>query len=272
MSNPALAAAYIDLLKKTLNASIFEQSRWQPVEASALRGHIGKSALKLLNSKGFTVMNPTHYSREDVEEGKTWTNLGFTMVSLKRLDNVQACVEDVLAKNIPGDLVETGIWKGGVTILMRALLQAHGDANRLVWAADSFEGLPVPTDDQDGADLSKVEALKISLERVQDHFQRFGLLDDRVKFLKGWFADTLPTAPIERISVLRLDGDLYSSTMDVLKNLYHKVSPGGYVIVDDYYSWPGCQRAVQEYMAEHGHTPEIRPVDWTCCYWQLPAA
>jgi O-methyltransferase len=272
MSDPVLAATYLDLLKKTLNASLFEQSRWHPAEAGQLRGYLRRSALKILTDKGFVVMNPRRYSLEDVEEGKTWTNLGFTMVSLKRLDNVQACVEDVLAKGVPGDLVETGIWKGGVTILMRAILKAHGDADRLVWAADSFEGLPVPKDDQDGADLSKVDALKISLERVQDHFRRFNMLDDRVRFLKGWFADTLPTAPIEKIAVLRLDGDLYSSTMDALQNLYHKVSPGGYVIVDDYYSWPGCQRAVQEYLAAHGHTPDIKPVDWTCCYWQVPAA
>jgi O-methyltransferase len=154
---------------------------------------------------------------------------------------------------------------------MRALVKVHGDTNRLVWAADSFEGLPVPKDDQDGEDLSDVQELKISLERVQDNFRRFNLLDDRVRFLKGWFADTLPVAPIDKISVLRLDGDLYSSTMDVLQALYHKVSVGGYVIVDDYYSWPGCQRAVQEYLAAHHLKVDIRQVDWTCCYWQVTA-
>jgi len=272
MSDTANAAAYLDLLKKTLSASIFDQSRWHPAELGEVRGRIGRYALKWLTDKGYAVMNPVRHSRDEVEEGKIWTNLGFTMVGLKRLDNVQACVEDVLAKGVPGDLVETGVWKGGVTILMRAVLKAHGDKDRLVWAADSFEGLPVPKDDQDGHDLSKVEVLKISLERVQEHFRRFGLLDDRVRFLKGWFADTLPNAPIDRISVLRLDGDLYSSTMDALTNLYPKVSPGGYVIVDDYYSWPSCHRAVTEYLAAHGHTPEIRPVDWTCCYWQVPEA
>ena len=269
MSNREIEKAYIDLLKKALNASIYEQSRWHRALEKDVRGHLAKAAFKLLTSKGLMVVNPNRYSSQDVEEGKTWTDLGFTMVSEKRLDNVQACVEDVLARDIPGDLVETGVWKGGVTILMRALLKVHGDKNRLVWAADSFEGLPVPKDDQDGDDLSEVEELKISIERVQDHFRRFNLLDDRVRFLKGWFADTLPGAPIDKISVLRLDGDLYSSTMDVLQAVYHKVSVGGYVIVDDYYSWPGCQRAVQEYLAAHGLKVEIRPVDWTCCYWQV---
>ena len=271
MSNREIEQAYIDLLKKALNASVYEQSRWQRTQEKDIRGHLAKSAFKLLANKGLIVVNPSRYSSHDVAEGKTWTDLGFTMVSEKRLDNVQACVEDVLARDIPGDLVETGVWKGGVTILMRALLKVHCDTNRLVWAADSFEGLPVPKDDQDGEDLSDVQELKISLERVQDNFRRFNLLDDRVRFLKGWFADTLPGAPIDKISVLRLDGDLYSSTMDVLQALYHKVSVGGYVIVDDYYSWPGCQRAVQEYLAAHHLEVDIRQVDWTCCYWQVTA-
>jgi O-methyltransferase len=269
MPEAQIAAAYLDLLKNSLNGSIFDMSRWRHSTPDEVRGKLGKAAHKLMTDKGFKVMHPNGFTREDVEEGKTWTDLGFTMVGHKRLDNVQACVEDVLKRKVPGDLVETGIWKGGVTILMRALLMVHDDRERVVWGADSFEGLPVPIDDQDGDDLSAVEELKISLERVQDHFRRYNLLDDRVRFLKGWFSDTLPTAPIERIAVLRLDGDLYSSTMDVMKSLYHKVSPGGYVIVDDYYSWPGCRRAVQEYLAENNLAPEIKAVDWTCCYWQV---
>lgn len=270
MTDKILTKAYIDLLKKALNASIYDQSRWKKVEKGDVRGHLGKAASNLLASKGLITINPKRYSREDVSEGKTWTDLGFTMVGQKRMDNVQACVEDILARNVPGDLVETGVWKGGVTILMRGLLMANGDEQRNVWAADSFEGLPVPVDAEDGDDLSEVEELKISLERVQDHFRRFDLLDDRVRFLKGWFADTLPDAPIGKISLLRLDGDLYSSTMDVMKALYHKVSPGGYVIVDDYYSWPGCKRAVHEYLEMQGLSVEIKPVDWTCCFWQVP--
>jgi O-methyltransferase len=105
---------------------------------------------------------------------------------------------------------------------------------------------------------------------VQDHFRRFNLLDDRVRFLQGWFADTLPGAPIERIAVLRLDGDLYSSTMDALQNLYHKVSPGGYVIADDYYSWDSCRRAIHDFLDARGETVEVLKVDWTGAYWQVP--
>lgn len=268
MVQDALVGEYLDLLKKALTASIYDQSRWMPVKRT--RSKLKSWMIAFLGKRGFAVLNRSGYTSKDVFDGRIWTDLGFTMVGMHRLDNVQTCVEDVLRRNVPGDLVETGVWKGGVTIFMRALLKVHGDEERLIWAADSFDGLPVPKDKDDGADLSDVAELKISLERVQDHFRRFNLLDDRVRFLKGWFADTLPTAPIKAISVLRLDGDLYSSTMDALQSLYAKVSPGGYVIVDDYYSWESCKRAVHDFLDARGEKVDIRAVDWTGAYWQVP--
>src|SRR5205814_6734396 len=154
--------------------------------------------------------------------------IGYTMVGHRRLENIQMCVEDVLRNQVPGDLIETGVWRGGASIFMRAVLKAYGVTDRKVWLADSFEGLPVPKDENDGQDLSQVDYLKVSVEQVQANFARFGLLDDQVKFLKGWFSDTLPNRPVERLAILRLDGDLYSSTMDALRALYDRVSRGGY--------------------------------------------
>lgn len=270
MTDKALIEDYLDLMKKVLTASIFDQSRLSMSRGGGSR--LAQSVLRTISKFGYAVVKPNAYTGEEVEEGKVWTNLGFTMVGMQRLNNVQFCVEDVLRRDVPGDLVETGVWKGGVTIFMRALLKAYGDKERLVWAADSFEGLPVPKDSADGSNLSNVAELKISLEQVQDHFRRFNMLDERVRFLKGWFADTLPTAPIERISVLRLDGDLYSSTMDALQNLYAKVSPGGYVIADDYYSWESCKRAVHDFLDARGEKVEIRKVDWTGAFWQVPGS
>ncbi len=138
----------------------------------------------------------------------------------------------------------------GTTILMRAILKTHGITDVAVWCADSFEGMPKPTSTdlkaQAESDFSDRDYLAVSLRlRSRRDFERFGLLDGQVKFLKGWFRDTLPTAPIQRIALLRMDGDLYSSTMDALKYLYPKVSPGGYVIVDDYNSWAACRQAAR---------------------------
>jgi hypothetical protein len=198
-----------------------------------------------------------------------------TMVGMLRLDNVQECVVDALRNGVQGDLVETGVWRGGATILMRAILKAYGDADRTVWAADSFAGLPVPDTENYPADAgydistsAGFEELAVSVEQVQANFARYGLLDDQVRFLVGWFRDTLPSAPIERIAVLRLDGDLYESTMDALNALYPKLSVGGYLIVDDYLSWPPCKQAVDDYRAKHGITEPIREIDWTGVYWQ----
>ena len=131
------------------------------------------------------------------------------MVGRARLENVEECVSTVLADGVPGDLVECGVWRGGVTILMRGMLAAYGITDRTVWVADSFEGLPPPESPQDKLDLSQelCPELAVTRERVSASFERFGLLDDQVRFLPGWFKDTLPRAPIERMAVLRLDGD-----------------------------------------------------------------
>ncbi len=103
---------------------------------------------------------------------------------------------------------------------------------------------------------------------MQDNFRRYGLLDDQVRFLKGWFRDTLPDAPIERLAVLRLDGDLYESTIQALECLYDRLSAGGYVIVDDYGNVAGCRQAVHDFRAQRGINDPIRPIDWAGVYWR----
>jgi len=105
---------------------------------------------------------------------------------------------------------------------------------------------------------------------VRANFERYGLLDDRVEFLEGWFKDTLPDAPIQGIAVLRIDGDMYQSTFEVLTYLYPRLARGGYVIVDDYSALPNCQAAVDDYRRAHAIDSEIQCVDWTGVYWQKP--
>jgi hypothetical protein len=166
-----------------------------------------------------------------------------SMLPLARFDNLQACIADVLTSNIPGDFIETGVWRGGATIFMRAMLKAIGITDRIVWVADSFEGLPEPDADKfpieakthQGAVMTKVyNHFAAGLDEVQSNFTAYGVLDKQVRFLKGWFKDTLPTAPIGALAIMRLDGDYYESTMDALTNLYDKLSVGGYAIIDDY--------------------------------------
>ena len=152
------------------------------------------------------------------------------------------------------------------------MLKAHGISGRKVWVADSFQGLPQPKPEQFPQDAGDVhhtyENLKISQEFVRRNFERYGLLDEQVEFLPGWFQDTLPGAPVERIAVARLDGDMYESTIVALEALYDKVSPGGYIIIDDYNCVPGCQAAVDDFRKARGIREELRTVDWACSFWR----
>lgn len=204
-------------------------------------------------------------------ELRNMTELAHTMIGRKRLDNIQSCVETVLGDGIKGDFIETGIWRGGACIFAQGILMAHGATDRTVWAADSFEGVPPPTLPEDqGFDLSRnvFPILAVSLEEVRDLFLRYGLLGENVKFLKGWFKDTLPQAPIEQLAILRLDGDLYESTMDALVPLYDKVARGGFVIVDDYNSCPPCKHAVDDFRSRRGILEPMQTVDLQCVYWR----
>ncbi|MFJ9520140.1 TylF/MycF/NovP-related O-methyltransferase [Kitasatospora sp. NPDC101801] len=215
------------------------------------------------------------YRTELRSSGLDLPTTAHTMVGLKRLDNVQACVERVLADGVPGDLIETGVWRGGVCILMRAVLAAHGVRDRRVWVADSFEGVPVVHSESHPLDremeLHRINGvLKVTREEVAENFARYGLLDDQVRFLEGWFEQTLPSAPIGALAVLRLDGDLYESTTDALTHLYPKLSVGGFVIVDDYNIEP-CRQAVTDFRARHGIREPILPVDTCGVHWRRAA-
>ena len=205
-------------------------------------------------------------------QGRDWPSRAMTMIGRKRLDNPQLLGEDVIARGVPGDFIETGAWRGGATIFMRAVHKAHGVTDRVVWVADSFEGLPAPNPEKypadAGFDISEFELMAVPIEEVKRNFQRYGLLDEQVRFLKGWFKDTLPGAPIEQLAILRLDGDLYESTMDALVPLYPKLSTGGYVIVDDYGALAPCRKAIHDYRERHGISAPMKRIDWAGVYWQ----
>lgn len=177
----------------------------------------------------------------------------YTYVPGKAINTLRSAMEEVQKNNIPGDFVEVGVWRGGIPMFMKAFLKAHGDHTRKVWVVDSFAGWPPATNDPDAlvCNNESVPWIVVPLEEVQDNFRRHGLLDDQVVFLKGWVKDTMPTAPIEQIAVLRIDVDLYEPTRDVLEALYPKLAVGGYVIIDDYFCFPGCDRAVDEYRKKH---------------------
>jgi O-methyltransferase len=154
---------------------------------------------------------------------------------------------------------------------MRGILKAHGDTGRTVWVADSFQGLPPPNPalyPDDAGDIHHtIDNLKISEENVKENFKAYGLLDEQVKFLKGWFKDTLPSAPIEKLAVLRLDGDMYESTIDAFSALYDKLSLGGFVIVDDY-CIESCRKAVHDFREYKKIEDRMMDIDGSGVFWK----
>ena len=264
---------YLDLLKKCLTRTIAAETfsaaepwfgfiRWWFIPVQMF-----------LWARGWTVVKHQKVDLKARSEGRDWPADAETMIGLKRLDNLQFCIERILQDDVPGDLIETGVWRGGATIFMRGVLKAHGDTTRLVWAADSFQGLPkaqpgVWRDDERGRLSEFGTTLAVPLEQVRANFERYGLFDGQVRFLPGWFRDTLPAAPIKRLALIRMDGDMYESTMDALRALYPKLSIGGYCIIDDYYTHSGARQAVTDYRQENGITEPIDRVDWASAFWQ----
>jgi hypothetical protein len=194
----------------------------------------------------------------------------YSMIGVPRMRNIRALIEKALEEDIPGDVMECGVWRGGATVFMRGVLAAHGIHDRNVWVADAFAGLPAANPDQplDVAEWGRRKGFfRATQDEVVAAFTTFGLLDERVRFVLGWFQDSLPTAPIEQLAVLRIDADLYDSTASVLRNLYAKVAPGGFIIVDDYY-FASCRQAVSDFLAEHDPDVEIHFADWTAVWWR----
>jgi O-methyltransferase len=266
---------YLDLMKQCLTRSLFPESLRRPLVSPGLRSNpITWTLYSLCHPLLAALDLELSWRCRPVQraEGKDWPEDAETMIGMARLDNIQECVTDVLRNGVPGDLIETGVWRGGACIFMRAILKAYGERHRTVWVADSFQGLPKPDGryPQDAADRhwQYSESLGVSLDQVKSNFRRYGLLDDQVKFLEGWFRDTLPNAPIRQISVLRLDGDMYASTMDALESLYPKLSAGGHCIIDDYGAVPACKQAVDDFRGKHAIQASLRQIDWTGVSWQ----
>ena len=268
-----LSSLYLDLLQKILTRTLAPDGcvPGGRIPRTMITGVRDPEIAKLLAREDLEVVLRTRHDPAARAEGRDWPLEADTMIGDRRMDNLRACVTDVVRNGVPGDLMETGVWRGGATIFMRAILKVLGDTERCVWVADSFQGLPKPDAERYPADrdchMWTHRVLAVSEAQVRANFAKYGLLDDQVRFLPGWFRDTLPTAPVQRLAVLRLDGDLYESTILALRSLYPKLSPGGYLIVDDY-SLAFCKAAVEDYRAEQNLTEEIIAIDYSGVYWK----
>jgi len=192
------------------------------------------------------------------------------MIGLKALNNIEYCINQINKYNIDGDFIEAGVWRGGATIFMKALSDIF-NMNRKVWVADAFEKTFPKSEyeiDDDVVWQSSWNPLKVTLSEVIENFKKYNVLDENVKFLKGWFKDTLVTSEIEKLSLLRLDGDMYSSTIQTLDALYFKLEVGGFIIIDDYNALNESKTAVDDFRKKNNITEEILKVNWACVYWK----
>lgn len=251
----SLRAAYLDVLKLCLCGlgGTSTTSVWRDTHGSVMSRELKGADLQIRAL------------------GVDWPLQGLTMIGLNRLDDLQSCVEAVVREGIEGDLIEAGTWRGGASILMRATLNALGAAERCVWVADSFEGFPAPKDHPGTKELAVVGFLAVPLDDVKASFARFGC-QDGVRFVPGFFEETMPGLTDQRWSVVRLDGDSYEATWMTLQSLYPDLSVGGYLIVDDYGALEECQQAVDGFRRHHGITEPLEQVDWTCVRWRRRSA
>ncbi len=210
--------------------------------------------------------------RRVARPGRDRRSPAHTMVGILRLENLRDLSERVIALGVPGDLIETGVWRGGCCILMRGVLAANSIRDRKVYVADSFEGLPPPDLDHFPQDrnltLHMVPELAVGIEEVKSNFARYGLLDAQVVFVKGFFSETLPALDAGPFALVRLDGDMYESTYVALNSLYPKLSIGGFVIVDDYGAVEQCRDAVTDFRTKFGIEDAIQQIDATGVWWQ----
>jgi hypothetical protein len=206
------------------------------------------------------------------DAGLDWPQQALTMIGRIRLRSLRECCEYVLRQQIPGDFVETGVWRGGACIMMAAVLAAHECNDRRIWGFDSFEGLPPPNEalypGDCGDQLHRFPQLAVSLEEVTENFRRVGLFSDQIRLVKGWFKDTVKAAPIERIAILRLDGDLYESTIQVLEGFYSRLSPGGICIIDDFGAMPSCRAAVLDFRRDAQISEHLVEIDGKGVLWR----
>jgi O-methyltransferase len=267
---------YMDLVISTVRGQspVPELQNIKVDRSDMAKKHISKLREKFKNRSGNLLIDAALSFGQGFLT-KSWNKLSppaLTMCGDASIAQLREALETIEKENIKGDLIETGVWRGGLPIIMRAYLHSIDNKDRKVYIADSFSGLPL--DVQDSKDkaanllLEPLNGLSTSRKLVEDSLNYFGLNDEQVVFLEGWFKDTLPNLPDSPLAIARLDGDYYESTMDAMKHLYPKLSVGGYLIVDDYNLPLGCKQAIDEYREEFEITTPLIKINKQAVYWR----
>ena len=198
-----------------------------------------------------------------------------TYTSVERMQPLWESVRHVVRRGIPGAIVECGVWRGGSAVLCARALQGEGVTDRDLYLYDTYEGMVEPTDkdvnhkgetahskwERDQADDHN-EWCYAALDVVRANMARTGYPAERIHYVEGKVEDTIPGVAPEQVALLRLDTDLYESTLHELQHLWPRLSPGGILIIDDYGHWEGSREATDEYFADRDDAPLLVRVDY----------
>jgi O-methyltransferase len=201
----------------------------------------------------------------------------FTMTSIERVSALCEAVRYVTVNDIPGAIVECGVWRGGSMMAAALTLISQGDVSRHLYLFDTFEGMTTPTEDdvsyagEHGAnfmdnakpDGSGSDFCRASIEDVANSIGSVGYPADKIHLIKGRVEDTLPEHAPDRIAILRLDTDWYESTRHELIHLYPRLVTRGVLIIDDYGHWQGARKAVDEFIRDNRHPLLLNRIDYT---------
>lgn len=201
----------------------------------------------------------------------------YTMTSPERIFSLCNAVQYIHEKNIEGDIVECGVWKGGSMMAIAETLLSSGDTSRNLYLFDTFEGMTPPTDND--VDISGVSAESLlersdkmkdesvwccaSLEVVKSAVNGTGYPSNKIHFVKGMVEQTIPDFAPPKIALLRLDTDWYESTKHEMEHLFPRLSKGGVLIIDDYGHWQGARKAVDEYLENNKVKILLNRIDYT---------
>lgn len=243
------AGLYLDTVRDTLTGAILRTASVPPMEGEA------------------EALPRRPYHEETRWSGNDWCEFCYTMAGGARVQNVRDVVSSTIIEDVPGDFLEAGTWRGGCSIMARVVQHVLGEAeSRRTYLCDSFSGLPPSSQEKDSNRWNGMHFLEVSQSEVEDNVRRFVPLDDNLRFVKGYFAESLPRVRAElqrdgrQLAVLRGDGDMYESYLDILFNLYEFVPVGGYFICDDAPSIQEAQQAIDDFRSLHGIAEPIQRV------------
>lgn len=198
----------------------------------------------------------------------------FTMTGVERIASLIEAVDYVTEMQIPGDIVECGVWRGGSMMAIALTLLARGDRSRSLYLYDTFEGMSSPTAADKSQEGPAEEQLRrdkkgtgiwcyASLEDVRANLLSTGYPEEKIHLIKGKVEDTIPATLPSHLAMLRLDTDWYESTRHELTHLYPRLHPKGVLILDDYGHWEGARKAVDEYFGERKSKLFFHRIDYS---------